>query len=96
MSLRDEALAAIRGVEEKMAAGKKLTMRDKVLWKLRDGEWHEASELAYGVSWRFGGYLHQLKQEGVEWEKERIPNVEAQVYKYRLKPFEGDPQTRLF
>ena len=36
------------------------------------------------VSWRFGGYLHNLKKKGVDWEKERIPNTESQVFKYRL------------
>ena len=75
---------AISTVKQKMADGKKLTMKDKILMRMADGEWHEAADLAYNVSWRFGGYLHTLKREGVNWEKGRVPNVAAVVYKYRL------------
>lgn len=71
-------------IEKKRGEGRKLTMSDKLLVRMSDGEWHEAAELAYNVSWRFGGYLHNLKKQGVEWEKERIPNTESCVYKYRL------------
>lgn len=76
---------AIEAAMEKFRQDKKLTKSDRVLLLLRDGEWHEASEMAEKVSWRFGGYLHELKKRGVNWEKERVPNVkDAQVFRYRL------------
>ena len=81
---------AISTVKQKMADGKKLTMKDKILMRMADGEWHEAADLAYNVSWRFGGYLHTLKREGVNWEKERVPNVAAVVYMYRLVDLDED------
>lgn len=75
----------IAAAEQKRDEGKKkMTMEDKVLLAMSDGEWHEAAELAFGVSWRFGGYLHNLKKKGVSWEKERVPNIEAKAFKYRL------------
>ena len=84
MKFNEKAEELIANALVKQHVGKKLTMEDKILLRMRDGEWHEASDLAYNVSWRFGGYLHNLKKKGVDWEKERIPNTEAQVFKYRL------------
>ena len=80
----DATMELLGLIDEKKANGKRLTMSDKVLLRLSDGEWHEAAELAYNVSWRFGGYLHNLKQMGVDWEKERVPEAAAQVFRYRL------------
>ena len=89
MKYNDATNDLIAEAERKAVEGKKLTKEDRVLLKLRDGQWHEATELAYGVSWRFGGYLHNLKKKGVDWEKERVPNVEDQVFRYRLCEVEG-------
>ena len=75
-------LIAIAG--DKKANGKKMTNEDRLLLRLADGGWHDASELAYNVSWRFGGYLHTLKTKGVAWEKERIPGTASQLFRYRL------------
>ena len=80
----DATTELIALADEKLATGKKLNMEDKILLRMADGKWHEAAELAYNVSWRFGGYLHNLKKKGVDWEKERIPNASAQVFKYRI------------
>ena len=60
----------------KQEVGKKLNKDEKLLLRIADGEWHEASELAYNVSWRFDGYLHNLK--------ERVEGVEDRVFRYRL------------
>jgi hypothetical protein len=84
----------------KKSKGGKLTKGQKLLLVMKDGGWHTGQELAYRVSWRFGGYLHTLKQHGVEWEKardSRAPKGEV-WWKYRLckvsdigaqKPTEG-------
>lgn len=80
----DSTNEIIELAKSKRSDGKKLTMEDKIILRMADGEWHEAADLAYNVSWRFGGYLHSLKKKGVEWEKERVPNTESQVFKYRL------------
>lgn len=42
----------------------RLTKEQRLLLVMKDGRWHKGSELAYRVSWRFGGYLHSLKQKG--------------------------------
>ena len=69
----------------KMKQGKELTMHEKVLLKMSDGKWHHGAELA-DVSWRFGGYLHILKQRGVKWEKQPIKGTKksAKLFEYRL------------
>ena len=88
-NFNDETKELISKALEKRDGGKKLNMDEKVLLRMMDGEWHEAAELAYNVSWRFGGYLHNLKKKGVEWEKERVPGTEARVFKYRLVELDG-------
>lgn len=76
---------AIDAAKAKRSAGKKLTKEDRVLLVMSDGEWHMGSELADKVSWRFGGYLHNLKQKGVSWEKEHVSVSSGdKVFKYRL------------
>ena len=74
----------IEKARDAMASGK-FTKADKLLVVMSDGQWHMGGELAQRVSWRFGGYLHILKERGIAWEKERIPNLKDVVYKYRLK-----------
>lgn len=70
---------------ERKANGDKLTKEDRLLILMSDMDWHYGRELSEKVSWRFGGYLFTLKQMGVMWEKERVPEVkDAVVYKYRL------------
>ena len=70
---------------ERKANGDKLTKEDRLLILMSDMGWHYGRELSEKVSWRFGGYLFNLKQMGVMWEKERVPEVkDAVVYKYRL------------
>ena len=84
----DLTVKAIEAARQKERDGKKLTKEDRLLLLMSDGGWHEAIELAYNVSWRFGGYLHTLKQRGVNWEKERVPGTAERVFKYRLVPKE--------
>lgn len=72
-------------------------MEQRTLLALSDGEWHGARELALTVSHRFGGYLHTLKERGVEWEKRHDPDAPAGKvwWQYRLVRDTG-PQTVLF
>lgn len=69
----------------------RLTKEQRLLLVMKDGRWHKGSELAYRVSWRFGGYLHSLKQKGVEWEKRRDPKCPKgeNWYDYRLVAEKG-------
>lgn len=69
----------------------RLTKEQRLLLVMKDGRWHKGSELAYRVSWRFGGYLHSLKQKGVEWEKRRDPKCPKgeNWYDYRLVSEKG-------
>lgn len=71
---------------------KALTKEQRLLLVMKDGERHKGSELAYRVSWRFGGCLHSLKRKGVEWEKRRDPKCPKgeNWYDYRLVAEKGD------
>ena len=70
---------------ERRDAGDRLTKDDRILLILSDMDWHFGSELSEKVSWRFGGYLFNLKEMGIRWEKERVKGVkDAVVYRYRL------------
>lgn len=64
--------------------GEKLTVEEKVLLVMSDGKWHSGAELAK-VSWRFGGYLFNLRKKGVEWEKRLMANRPKgkMLYEYR-------------
>ena len=76
---------AIEQAKQKQRDGKKLTKADRILLVMQDGQWHMGSELAEKVSWRFGGYLHELKSKGVNWEKEPVKVASGdRVFKYRL------------
>jgi len=80
---------AIARLEEKRAKGERLTKEDRLLLLMSDGCWHFGSELSERVSWRFGGYLFNLKEAGIRWEKERVRGIkDAVVYQYRLVPKE--------
>lgn len=72
--------------------GAKLTKSQRLLLVMKDGGWHEGYELATKVSWRFGGYLFDLKQKGVEWEKRPSPNRPKgeRIFQYRLKEKDDD------
>lgn len=74
---------AIERSAERFAKGK-ASKEDDLLMLLSDGEWHYGREMTEKVSWRFGGYLFNLKQDGVAWEKERMRVKGACVYRYRL------------
>ena len=67
----------------------KETNASRLLRFMADGNWHLGSELAdkEAGGWRFGGYLHILKEKGVEWEKELVCR---HIYKYRLKHIEEE------
>lgn len=69
----------------KLKQGKKLNMHEKVLLNMSDGKWHHGAELAE-ISWRFGGYLHILKERGVKWEKRPVKGAPkgARLFEYRL------------
>ena len=75
----------IRRVEERRGKGEKLKQEDRLLLLMSDMEWHLGSELSEKVSWRFGGYLFNLKEMGIRWEKERVTGIkDSVVYRYRL------------
>lgn len=78
---------AIEQALERSEKGK-ATKEDRILLLLSDGEWHYGREMTEKVSWRFGGYLFNLKQDGVAWEKERMRVKGACVYRYRLSRVE--------
>ena len=90
----ERTVEMIEKAKEAPAKGKD-TKADKLLRVLADGNWHLGHELAGKVSWRFGGYLHILKERGVAWEKERLPDIkDAVVYKYRLVQEEDEDELR--
>ena len=64
--------------------GLELKVEEKVLLAIADGKWHSGAELAE-VTWRFGGYLHNLKQKGVCWEKRLMEGRPKgrMLYEYR-------------
>jgi DNA-binding PadR family transcriptional regulator len=68
-----------------MAQEKKPSHVSELMVVLSDGKWHSGLELSRRVSWRFGGYLHILKEHGVAWEKQR-DTEKANVWYYRLTP----------
>lgn len=72
-----------------------LSMEQRVLLALADGQWHGGRALAIEVSHRFGGYLHTLKGQGVAWEKRLDPERPRGKawWQYRLVP--TDPQLTL-
>lgn len=76
--------------------GYELTMEQRTMLALQDGAWHSARELSKAVSHRFGGYLHTLKDKGVEWEKRLDPDrpTGKMWWQYRLTPL--DRQDNLF
>ena len=89
MKLPDETRNQIafsrKRISEANARGKKPTKADRLLVHMSDCRWHTGLDLATNISWRFGGYLHDLKKRGVEWEKRRIAEIEDEVvYEYRL------------
>jgi hypothetical protein len=62
---------------------------------LSDGEWHENTELAKAVGWRFGGALYLIRlgtDGGPAWtvEEERL-TANGRVWRYRFTGINPDP-----
>ena len=75
----------IMEAEHKKKLRRDLLMKEKVLLAMKDGKWHSGYELSQ-ISWRFGGYLFNLKEQGVKWEKRLMPERPkgAMLFEYRL------------
>lgn len=89
MASRQQALvdSYLSEYERNMRAGTKPTHTSRIVKVLSDGRWHDGSELSRAASWRFGGYLHELRKRGLEWESERS-DEQSNVWYYRLIPEE--------
>lgn len=46
----------------------KLSQKQRILNLLKDGRWHNVTEL-HAIAWRYGGRLFDLRQEGHLFEK---------------------------
>ena len=62
------------------------TQRERIEACLADGEWHSGAELNR-ICFRYGARLHEMKKDGVEWEKRFPPRKRGQnpPCDYRLK-----------
>lgn len=61
---------------------KRLTNLDRLLKILKDGQWHDADELACKVSHRFGHTIFVARQKGYPIEKRKVAHKDHQ---YRLE-----------
>lgn len=82
----DAAFALAGKIADKESEGKELTRSQELFQLISDGKWHDGTELAMAISWRFGGFLHTLKDMGIDWEKRLAPGVDRKknAYQYRL------------
>ena len=66
-----------------------MTQRERIEALLADGEWHSGVELNR-IAFRYGARLHEMKQDGIEWEKRAARRGGGNMpCDYRLVP-EGD------
>lgn len=78
------------------ALKRRLTMEQRILLALADGEWKDGRELALTVSHRFGGYLHTLKEKGVSWEKRPHPDRPSHAVWWQYRLCRPDKEPGLF
>ena len=60
---------------------KRLTHKDALFALMQDGRWHHMAEMQRVGGWRYGARLHELKNQGWQYEKRSVGN---DVFEYRL------------